>query len=254
MESVLLTCMSFNSSINAGRFKVIKAPLTDIRVSHVTYNTDEATAVFTAHQIEWNEAYAATKVDFGMTGMSPSRQYSISGLRFHDNLRRRLGRRQAAASSTFTYPSAPTSTPSSESSVQNINYSKTNTSIISTDEFIVGCTNCTLAGVLDITHGTFTVNGSATNEIERVTQFIKDGFFSAVANDVSARIELDTTILLMASKSFSQNIFTIALPGFQVCAYWPVSLFYYSLVLVELQYKTKTLMANEMYRSQGLLR
>jgi hypothetical protein len=215
MESVLLTCMSFNSSINAGRFKVIKAPLTDIRVSHVTYNTEKATAVFSAHQIEWNEAYAATKVDFGMTGMSHSRQYSISGLRFHDNLRRRLGRRQAAASSTFSYPSAPTSTPSSESSVQNINYSKTNMSIISTDEFIVGCTNCTLEGVLDITHGTFTVNGSAINEIERVTQFIKDGFFSAVANDVSARIELDTTILLMASKSFSQNILPLHCQDFR---------------------------------------
>lgn len=212
----------------------MKTSLTGSRVSGVTYNIDGVTAVFSAYRIEWKEAYASTKVDFGMTGTSPSGQYSISGLRFHDSLRRHLHRRQAAATSTstVTYPSAPISTPSGETSVSNLNHSITNPSIISYDEFTIGCKNCTLVGTLDITHGTFTINSSATNELEEAIQFIKNGFFNVAANSVSAHIELDTSISLMESQNFVQNIFSLALPGFQVRVYCPVSLFYSSVTCV----------------------
>jgi len=204
----------------------MKTSLTGNRVSDVTYSTDGVTAVFSVYPIEWKEAYSCTKVDFGMIDTSTSGQYSISGLRFNDNLRRRLRRRQAAATSTVTYPSAPTSTPSSESSVQNLNFSRINQLIFSTDEFTVECTNCTLMGVLDITHGTFTINGSTTNKIDEAIHFIKNGFFNVVANGVSAHIELNTSISLIASQPFKQDIFTAALPGFQVRVYCPVSIFY----------------------------
>jgi hypothetical protein len=225
----------------------MKASLTGSRVSDVTYPPDRETAAFSAHRIEWKEAYASTKVDFGMTSMSPSGQYSISGLRFHDNLRRRLGPRQVAGTSTVSYPSAPSSTPNSESSVQNLNYSNMSQSIISIDEFTIGCKNCTIVGVLDITQGTFTVNSSATNEIDKVIQFIKDGFFNVAANGVSAHIELDTSISLMASQNFSHYIVTLDLPGFQVRVCCPVSL-YYSMLL-KLQYKVKAQILNWTYRS-----
>jgi hypothetical protein len=206
----------------------MKTSLTGSRVSDVTYSTDGGTAVFSAYPIEWNEAYVSTKVDFGMTDVSPSGQYSISGLRFHDSLRRRLRRRQAAATSTVSYPSAPTSTPSSESSVRNLNGTNPDQSIISIEEFTLGCKNCTLTGTVDITQGTFTVNSSATNELEEVTHFIENGFFNVVANGVSAHIELDTSISLTASQAFSHTILTLTLPGFQVRVYCTISLFYSS--------------------------
>jgi hypothetical protein len=196
--------------------------LTSSRVSNVTYSADGRTAIFSVHLIEWKEAYATMKVDFGMTDTSPSGQYSISGLRFHDSLRRRLRRRQGAASSTITYPSAPTSTPSSESSVQNLNFSNNSQSIISIGEVTVGCNNCTVVGTIDITQGTFTVNSSSTNEFEEVIQFIENGFFNVVANGVNAHIGLDISTSLMASLPFTKNIITLALPGFQVRVYCSV--------------------------------
>jgi len=233
------------------RLEVMKASLTGSRVSDIAYPPDRETVAFSAYRIEWKEAYTFTKVDFGMTSMSPSSQYSISGLRFHDSLRRRLRRRQAATSSTVSYPSAPTSTPNSESSMQNLNYSNTSQSIISIGEFTIGCKNCTIVGVLDITQGTFTVNSSATNEFDEAIQFIKDGFFNVAANGISAHIELDTSISLMESQTFTQNIVNLALPGFQVRVYYPVSLF--CSMLLMLQYKMKTLILNEAYRSRRLL-
>jgi hypothetical protein len=208
-----------------GILDVMKTSLTGSRVSDVTYSTDGGTAVFSAYPMAWKEAYASTKVDFGMTDVSPSGQYSISGLRFHDSLRSRLRRRQAAATSTVSYPSAPTSTPSSESSIQNLNRSNTDQSIISVEEFTLGCKNCTLTGTVDITQGTFTVNSSAANDLEEVAHFIENGFFNVVANGVSAHIEIDTTISLAVSKSFSHNILILALPGFQVRIYCPISPF-----------------------------
>jgi hypothetical protein len=126
-----------------------KLLLMDNRVSDINYSTIGATVVLSTYRIEWKAAYASMKVDFGMTDESPGDQYSSSGIRLHDNIHLRLSRRQAfasdggqaapsstdgqatpsstdgqaAAPSTIVYPSAPTSTPSGESSVKNISFS-----------------------------------------------------------------------------------------------------------------------------------
>lgn len=108
------------------------------RVTGVDYSTNRATAVLTAHRIEWKAAYASLKVDFGMTDNSRGDRYTLPGIRLHDSIPLRFGRRQAfastggqaassttgqvATSSTIAYPSAPTSTPSSESSVQEVTF------------------------------------------------------------------------------------------------------------------------------------
>jgi hypothetical protein len=145
MESVRLICEYFvYASLHTRILEVIELSLTSGRVSGVAYNTDGVTAVFTVHHIEWKEAYASMRMDFGMTDASPSGQYSISGIRSHDSLRFRLRRRQAAssstavpsaaASSTVIYPSAPTSTPSSDSSIKNLDFSFANKSFISWSE------------------------------------------------------------------------------------------------------------------------
>lgn len=125
-----------------------KLLLIDNRVSDIDYSTIGATLVLSTYRIEWKAAYASMKVDFGMTDESPSDQYSSSGIRLHDNIHLGLSRRQAfasdggqaapstdgqatpsfthgqaAAPSTIVYQSAPTSTPSGESSVKNISFS-----------------------------------------------------------------------------------------------------------------------------------
>lgn len=110
---------------------VIESPLASSRASSVTYSANGLTARFSVHRVEWKAAYASMKVDFGMTSESPGGQYSISGIRFHDSIHLRLGRRKAAAFSTagqaadssIVYPLTPTSAPSSESSVQNVSFS-----------------------------------------------------------------------------------------------------------------------------------
>jgi hypothetical protein len=191
----------------------VESSLTSGRVSNVAYSTNGVTAVFSVQRVEWKEAYRSVKVDFGMTDENPSGQYSISGIRSHDSLRLRLGRRQAAASSTIVYPSAPTTTPSSDSSVKNLNLSSTDPSLIPLGAITLGCKNCSLVGTLDITQGTFTVN-SAANPLEEASQFIHQGFFNVAANGVSAHMELDTSVTL--SQSFSVDIFKIPLLGFQV--------------------------------------
>jgi hypothetical protein len=159
------------------------------------------------------------KVDFGMTDESPSGQYSISGIRSHDELRRRLGRRQAAASSTVVYPT----TPSSLSSVQNLNFNNFNKSLLSVSGVTIGCHNCTLVGSLDITQGTFVVNNSATNKFDQAFQFIEEGFFNVVANGLSAHIELDTSVTL--SLDFDKVVFREPLSPFQVCIFCFTMLF-----------------------------
>jgi hypothetical protein len=127
-----------------------KLLLIDNRVSDINYSTIGATVVLFTYRMEWKAAYASMKVNFGITDEGPGGQYSNSGIRLHDNIHLRLSRRQAfasdggqaapsstdghattpsstdgqaAAPSTIVYPSAPTSTPSSESSVNNISFS-----------------------------------------------------------------------------------------------------------------------------------
>jgi hypothetical protein len=71
-------------------------------------------------------------------------------------------------------------------------------------------------GTLEITHGTFTINTSTTNEFEEAAHFIEHGFFNVVANGFSAHVELENSISLTASLPFQKTIFTIGFPGFQV--------------------------------------
>jgi hypothetical protein len=180
----------------------------------VDYSTDAATAVLTVEQMEWREAYDSMKVDFGVTYSSPYGQYAISGIRSHDSLRRRLVQRQALPSSTISFPSAPSITPTSSSTVHDISFSNFNPEIVPLGDITIGCKNCSMVGTLEITQGTFTVNSSTINEFDEARQFIEHGFFGFVGNGISAHIELDTLVTLTAS--FEGAISTTALPGFQV--------------------------------------
>jgi hypothetical protein len=68
---------------------------------------------FSVQRIEWSDAYHSMTVSFGTS----EGKYRPDSLRLHDGLRRRQ-----AVPSSVSYPSAPTSTPSANSSVDNISY------------------------------------------------------------------------------------------------------------------------------------
>lgn len=149
-----------------------------------------------------------------MTDQSPYGQYSISDIRSHDRIRRRLGRRQAAASSTTTFPSAPSITPTSDSSIHDIGFTNFDPAFASVGDLTIGCKNCTVVGTIEITQGTFFVNSSISDEYEEAYHFIEHGYFDFVGNGIGAHIELETSVSVTAS--FAKTFVVITLPGFQV--------------------------------------
>ena len=215
MESARLTC-SYSPLCFFTYYElqeVRKYCLQINRVSNIAYGTNGVTAVLSIERVEWKAAYDSMKVDFGMTYSSPYGQYSISGIRSHDSMHRRLGRRQPFPSSTATFPSAPSTTPTSESTIHDIGFSNFDASIVSYSGVTIGCKNCSLVGTLEITQGTFTVNSSAANGFEEAYQFIEHGFFNYVGNGISAHMELDT--LVSFASSFAGDVAVVAMPGFQ---------------------------------------
>jgi len=93
----------------------------------------------------------------------------------------------------------------------------------------IGCKNCSLASSVEITQGTFIINSSTTNDLEKscpfgeicrvieeAYQFVESGFFNVAVNGFNAHMELNTSISVSTSQFISQNIFTVGLPGFQV--------------------------------------
>jgi hypothetical protein len=85
----------------------------------------------------------------------------------------------------------------------------------SSDSVNVTCADCSIAGEVSISEGVFIVNGSSISGLEAVN-FLDHGYFTAVANGVNARVELDTTLSLSNQISFDNTILSLALPGFQV--------------------------------------
>jgi hypothetical protein len=79
----------------------------------------------------------------------------------------------------------------------------------------VNCKSCFVSGTIDIVEGEITVSNSTT-EVGQAVDFINTGFFRAVANNMSAHVELDTSLLLSTTQSFNKTLITIGLPGFEV--------------------------------------
>jgi hypothetical protein len=84
-----------------------------------------------------------------------------------------------------------------------------------TDSATVNCNNCSISGTIDIVEGEVTVSNSTT-AAGKALDFINTGFFRAVANNLSAHVELDTTLSLSTTQSFNKTLTSIGLPGFEV--------------------------------------
>ena len=84
-----------------------------------------------------------------------------------------------------------------------------------TDSATVSCKNCSVSGTIDIVEGEITVSNSTT-DAGKALDFINTGFFRAVVNNLSAHVELDTTLSLSNTQSFNKTLTSIGLPGFEV--------------------------------------
>lgn len=86
-------------------------------MSNVDYVSNLNTASLSVQRLEWSDAYDKMQVKFGMG------YYDSSSLRVHGDLRKRTTSIVSVSSSeTVSFPSAPTATPSAETSVHDISF------------------------------------------------------------------------------------------------------------------------------------
>ncbi|PQE30422.1 GPI anchored protein [Rutstroemia sp. NJR-2017a WRK4] len=187
-------------------------------VSSVLFNSGSNDAVLSVRRISWRDAYGTMEVKFGMG------QYERDSLRTHRNVEKRtLTSTTVASSETVSFPSAPSVTPTSETSTHDIGHVASSDFAIpvthsngNTEETMsIRCSNCSMAGTISITHGTVTVSHNVTR-VNKAIHFLRDGYFNAEVNGLNAHIELDTTITGALSAEFSQPLVIITLPGFTI--------------------------------------
>ncbi|KAI9650585.1 hypothetical protein NHQ30_000603 [Ciborinia camelliae] len=177
------------------------------------------TAVLSVQRLEWSDAYETMEVKFGMG------EYDSSSIRVHGDLRKRTTSIVSVTfSETVSFPSAPSATPTADTSAFDITHSVTAGFDIGTfsvttagqkDTLSIKCANCSIEGSLEITQGVFTISNSSL-KTEKAVNFLEHGYFEAVANELGAHIEIDTSIAGTFTESFNKSLVTLALPGFQI--------------------------------------
>ncbi|KAM0316951.1 hypothetical protein ACHAO8_002754 [Botrytis cinerea] len=188
-------------------------------VSNVEYVFKSNTAILSVRRIEWSDAYDTMEVKFGMG------KYDSSALRIHNDLRKRITSSVSVSSSeTVSFPSAPSATPTSDTSVHDIGYSVPagfNLGSFATSDDGVGgslsisCSNCSIEGSIEMTQGVFNVSNSFL-DTKKAVNFVENGYFDMVVNGFGAHIEIDTAVAGTFTETYIMNLMTLALPGFQI--------------------------------------
>ncbi|KAK6602258.1 hypothetical protein H4I95_07360 [Botrytis cinerea] len=188
-------------------------------VSNVEYVFKSNTAILSVRRIEWSDAYDTMEVKFGMG------KYDSSALRIHNDLRKRITSSVSVSSSeTVSFPSAPSATPTSDTSVHDIGYSVPagfNLGSFATSNDGVGgslsisCSNCSIEGSIEMTQGVFNVSNSSL-DTKKAVNFVENGYFDMVVNGFGAHIEIDTAVAGTFTETYIMNLVTLALPGFQI--------------------------------------
>ncbi|KAM0135574.1 hypothetical protein ACHAO1_005123 [Botrytis cinerea] len=188
-------------------------------VSNVEYVFKSNTAILSVRRIEWSDAYDTMEVKFGMG------KYDSSALRIHNDLRKRITSSVSVSSSeTVSFPSAPSATPTSDTSVHDIGYSVPagfNLGSFATSNDGVGgslsisCSNCSIEGSIEMTQGVFNVSNSSL-DTKKAVNFVENGYFDMVVNGFGAHIEIDTAVAGTFTETYIMNLMTLALPGFQI--------------------------------------
>ncbi|KAF7950197.1 hypothetical protein EAE96_007488 [Botrytis aclada] len=188
-------------------------------VSNVEYIHKSNTVILSVQRIEWSDAYETMEVKFGMG------KYDSSALRIHSDLRKRITSSVSVSSSeTVSFPSAPSATPSSDTSVHDVGYSVPagfNLGSFSTSNdgsggsLSISCGNCSIEGSIELTQGVFTVSDSSL-DTEKAVNFVENGYFDMVVNGLGAHIEIDSAVAGTFTETFTMTFTTLALPGFQI--------------------------------------
>ncbi|KAF4630480.1 hypothetical protein G7Y89_g7655 [Cudoniella acicularis] len=174
-------------------------------VSGIEYNSEKPIAIFSTQQIEWKAAYETMNLKFGLSSMP----YESSSFR-HEGLRRARAVATSSSSNSSTTDNIAFQAPADQ---ELFTLSTTIKGI--TSSATVNCKDCSIAGTIQIIEGEFNVSTSTT-DFGKALDFINTGFLKAVANNMSAHIEVDANLDLSASQSFNKTLTTIGIPGFEI--------------------------------------
>ncbi|TGO19974.1 hypothetical protein BPAE_0325g00010 [Botrytis paeoniae] len=188
-------------------------------VSNVEYALKSNTAILSVQRIEWNDAYDSMGVKFGMG------KYDSSALRIHSDLRKRITSTVSVSfSKTITFPSAPSATPASDTSAQNIGYlvppgfnlgNFANSNDGTGGSLSINCGNCSTEGSIILTQGVFNVSHTSLNT-EKAVNFVEHGRFDMEFNGLGAHIEIDSAVAGTFTETFTMELTTLPLPGFRI--------------------------------------
>ncbi|KAF7924019.1 hypothetical protein EAE99_006680 [Botrytis elliptica] len=188
-------------------------------VSNVEYVLKSNTAILSVQRIEWSDAYDTMEVKFGMG------KYDSSAIRIHSDLRKRITSTVSVSSSeTISFPSAPSATPTSDTSVHDIGHvvpagftlGSFSTSNDGTGGSLsISCGNCSIEGSIELTQGVFNVSKSSHNT-EKAVNFVEQGYFDMVVNGLGAHIEIDSAVAGTFTETFTVELTRLTLPGFQI--------------------------------------
>ncbi|KAH8684677.1 hypothetical protein BGZ60DRAFT_170796 [Tricladium varicosporioides] len=198
-------------------------------VSGIEYDNSKPKVIFSAKAIPWKAAYDSMTVKFGMS-TSPFEADSFR----HEGLRKR-----AVTSSTVTSTSSASSTATTTSKTQSaspaantsvsfdIGFGPVTQNIFNGEKELkavtgtlnVDCKDCSVSGTLVISEGQFVINNPAILEnvvAAQAVDFLGDGFFNIVANNMTAHVGIETSMDLAIRKDFNKTLTTIGIPGFTI--------------------------------------
>ena len=137
------------------------------------------------------------------------------------------------ASSTIAFPT-PSTTPTATSVTVGLSHQLLNTSVnldftgnaaqgVSSDlDVKMSCKNCTTSGSIELSHGSFTVNGTnSTSNDTFLDQFLDYGFVAFgysefLIHNFTAHVELETSFSLSGTTSFTAPLGSFPLTPFTV--------------------------------------
>ncbi|KAI9762686.1 MAG: hypothetical protein M4579_000304 [Chaenotheca gracillima] len=169
---------------------------------------DNVTLVLSADRQSWRSACHSIKVDFG----TASELFGVDSLQ-----RRQNDPASASLAISSTRTSVVPSSAATNTVIENLSHSLINQQILPPDIPVlnqvipqgatISCKNCTLAGSLEITKGSLTIDGSTSNSTDDIMSLFESGSIEVTAHDMSAYMLLELSLQpSVAIKSFSASL------------------------------------------------
>ncbi|KAI9849522.1 MAG: hypothetical protein M1837_004142 [Sclerophora amabilis] len=183
-----------------------------------------STIILSTERQTWKSACRSMTVEFG-TGLHP---HEVDGL----HRRQKQAETTLSASPTHSYPtiSGNFPTPSAENGIEHdLTSSLINKQIIPPDFPVINqitpkgislsCANCSLGGSLEVSKGSFTINGTdgpTSNRTESLIEFLDFGYLEVTAHALTAHILLEASVQPSAELVFTASLPSIPLAPFLI--------------------------------------